>query len=239
NVSCGIATSHEAEFAYRRLQIALAREDKDASTAAVNRLRSIEGAERFIDSAERLLYQRATDRYNKAALDPGVNNERLIEAARAVMMHGERVVRQVGSSPGALANAAVLTVHRTVARAAMDVFKLAADNEARDLAMRLDRLVLAAAPNAADALQRLAELAEAGGELETALDCYKRLGAGLPEGSPEWFQARFETARLLAQRDPAKAAQMLQQHKVLYPDYGPAPYGEKFRALHGQVGGGG
>ena len=229
------AGEHEPELVYRRLQMNLARDDEPAAAENARRLRVLEGGKRFADSAERLMYQRAVAQWLKVSAEMGVTVERRLESARKVIEHGERVIEQVGSSPTALANAAVLTVHRTVAKAAVDVWREANENEALQLAMRLDRLVLAANPATADSLERLAQLAEASGDRDTALDCWKRLGAGLEPGTAQWLQARYETARLLVMRDPGKAALLLAQHQVLYPTWGEEPWGSKLKALYEQV----
>jgi hypothetical protein len=238
-------TPHAPEMLYRRFQIALAKDDIPASEMIASQLRATAGGARFAESAERLLYQSLLARYKKASAAPptpttpnptGLEPPSSAQLARAVIAAGQRVIGQFGSTVAALSNPAVLTVHRTVAEVAADLWRTQNDQEARDLAIKLDRLVLLAAPGAADCLERLAELSEAAGDPATALDAWRRLASGLEQGTLPWHRARFESLRLLAIRTPDEAAKALAQQAVLYgPGYGPEPWGSKMKALHEQL----
>jgi len=228
----------EPELMYRRLQMAAAKNDDAGATAIAQALSKADGsagAARFADLASRLMFNRYAGEWSRLTGGAAADQEKALEAARRVIAYGNKVINQVGSTPIALSNTAVLTVHRTVARAAFDVWKSASDTGARDLVARIDRQVLAASPGVMDSLERLATVSESAGDFDTALDCYKRLSAGLDESKPEWFGARFETARILAMRDQTKAAQLLAQHKLLHPEWGPSPWGDKLKALFDQV----
>ncbi len=230
-----IVGEHEQEFMYRRLQMTLARDDEPGAAQIAEKLRQSESGKRFADSAERLLYQRSLAALAKLLGEKEVKDEAFVAASRKVVLHGRRVIDQLGGTASVLSSPAVITLHRTVAKSAMDIWRVTGEVEMKDLAVKLDRTVLTVAPGATDSLQRLAEIYEKGGEIDAAMDCWKRLGAGIDVDKPEWFQARYETARLLAIRDASKAAVLLAQHAVLYPDYGPEPWGSKLKALHDQV----
>jgi hypothetical protein len=54
-----------------------------------------------------------------------------------------------------------------------------------------------------------------------------------------WYEARYESIRLLAEKDPAAAREVMEQHKALEPAMGPGTWGEKFRELDAKLAGGG
>ncbi|MFN5661879.1 MAG: hypothetical protein ACK48N_07300, partial [Planctomyces sp.] len=91
-------------------------------------------------------------------------------------------------------------------------------------------------PAERDALLRTAELAEGAGNAKLSLDCWRKLLVGLPQGSPEWFRARFESIRILAITDAEAARVAIAQHRVLYPDLGPEPWGSRIRDLATMLG---
>ncbi len=65
-----------------------------------------------------------------------------------------------------------------------------------------------------------------------ALDCWRTLSDGLSPSSPEWYEARFELLTVLTRVDAARALRVVRQHAALEPEYGPAPWGPRLRALH-------
>ena len=82
----------------------------------------------------------------------------------------------------------------------------------------------------------MAELTESLGRFEVSLEAWRLLLAGLPPGTDAWFSARVHHVRILAATDPSRARTVLEQHVVLYPDYGPAPWGAHLRAIHESLG---
>lgn len=233
---------HEAELTFRELQIALIRSRDDEAAALASRLESMPGARReYLPAADRLLYRRAADRF-RAARTP----EARLDAARAVVRFGTRVIDQLpGAGPdGTPADAASLALYATVAGAAFETWSASrrteqdgGDTAARDLAMQLDRAVLRAAPRTEDSLRRLAATSEAAGEHRAALDCWGVLLAAAPSGSDSWFEARYHALRVLVKIDIGRARDLIVQHKVLYPSYGPEPWGARIRELEASMSG--
>ncbi len=86
-----------------------------------------------------------------------------------------------------------------------------------------------------EVLRRLAALAVDAGRIELAIEAWRTLGAGLPRTEPSWFEARWELVRLVASVDADRARSLLDQHAILYPDYGPAPWGRRLHDLHLQL----
>ena len=72
---------------------------------------------------------------------------------------------------------------------------------------------------------------ESAGDADAALDCYRSLLAGYDPGSAQWFNAKVHLLRLLIETDPARAREVFDQHKLLYPDLAPEPFRSQMRAI--------
>lgn len=217
--------AQQPELLYRRIQIAVARDRGADAAGLIERLRALPDGQVYADAADVLLYRRAIDRWNRAPADARA------EAARAVIEHGLRIIDRAGSDAAALADSVTLGIHLNVAQAATQLADDAGDSESRALAIRLDEAVLAVYPFSEDALRRLAANTEAAGDTQRALECWRSILAGSNPGTDPWFEARYESLRLLAAVDPQRASEALAQHLVLYPEYGPPPWGDQIKAL--------
>jgi hypothetical protein len=222
---------HEAELLYRELQIALARGRDDLAARAAQRLAELPSAQReYAPAAERLLYRRAVTLFRQAPSE----HERL-DAARRTVQFGVRVIDRMG---GTDTGGQLVGVQSVVAEAAFALWKASGGTESgggdeamRDLSLRLDRLVLKVAPGTADSLRRSAVTSEAAADPRGALESWSVLLAAAASGSTEWFEARYHALRLIARLEPARARELLTQHKALFPTYGPAPWGDRIREL--------
>ncbi len=228
----------QGELTFRRVQVRLAKGDQAGAIELTAQLRGIDPS--LADSADRLFYQRALVAYRRL---PPIDSDTpapeqvlaRLDAARAVVVAGERLIAHAPPTVEALRDPALQTVYRQVAEAAAAVFRLGGDIASRDLAVRLDRLVLQAAPNNRSSLTRLAQLAEAAGEQAVALEAWTGLSASLPEGSAEWFEARFNAIRLLALGDAPGATVAINQLQVLYPTLGPEPWRTKLTEMRAKL----
>lgn len=191
---------------------------------------------RFAASAQRALYLRAVTQRKSLIASTGATDEAREAAARDVLKYGVRVVEQFGSSVEALRDSAAAGVYAEVADAAGYLAEERGDSAARDLAIRLDRLALAATPGQVGPLRRLGVLSEQAGDLALAEECWRTLASGLTEGSPDWFGARFNLIRLIMRHDEAQARTLMQQLATLYPDLGPAPWNSRLRSLAESLG---
>jgi len=209
------------ELAYRRLQIALARDDDEAVTLATAELHRADGV--YVRSGDRLLYQHSVARWQQRSGDA--------DLALRVVGHGSRVLEQFRPLESHSGDPVVVGVVNTIAAAATVVWRGEDDAAMRDLAIEMDRQLIALGKQTAVSLQRLAVAAEAAGDRDTALTSWNTLMAGLQPGSDGWFEARVESIRVLAEVDPPRARAVLDQHRVLYPDLGPEPWGQELRDL--------
>jgi hypothetical protein len=216
----------EDELLYRRLQVALARGRAEDATKVLDKLHGIGG--RFADAADRLMYKRAL-----GALTGATN---ATAASKEVVRYGLRVIDQFSKDGSALADPAVYSLYNSVADAASKVWEAEQDATMREVAVRLDRLLTQHGNAPAQVLRRFARLAETEGDVQASLDAWRTLMAGLSPTAPEWFEARFQSVRLLAALDAPKAREAMAQYKILHPDFGPEPWGPKLRELDRQLG---
>ena len=73
------------------------------------------------------------------------------------------------------------------------------------------------------------------GDPQVALSRWKTISSGSKRGSLQWLQARFNTISMLSLGSPDEAIAVLDQHEILYPNYGAEPYGSKLKNLHLQL----
>lgn len=233
----GVAASHRidldayaSELMFRRVQIALAKDDAAGAAGLIAQLQA-EGGDggQFASAADQLMFKRAVDRRNRAEDKEG--------ALRDIVLYGSRVIERMVGASGAMSDGVLLSIHQSVAAAATELWELRSDAAMRDLAVKLDTRLLGAQPGNLAALQRQARNSESAGDTKTALDCWRTLLSGLRAGEPEWFEARYESIRLLYAVEPARAREAMAQHLVLYPTYGPDPWGVKLKTLDEQMGG--
>jgi len=112
-------------------------------------------------------------------------------------------------------------------------------DDVRKLTLMLYQSLLASQGDAARILQASARFFESANERTLAIESLSRLLKGLDEGTDEWFQTKGHLISLLATVDPARARQLIEQHAVLYPEFGPPPWGARLRTLHKQLTAGG
>jgi len=203
-----------AEMVYRSFQLAIAEGDSSGQERAHTELVEIGGE--YLAAADRFLLDRAIDEWERSSS---------VEDARTVVEIGSRLLGEGDISR------TMLGVADAVARAATAVWKKIKDRMMLDAAVDLDRLVLSAHTPTSTLLRRLGTNAEDAGDLALAQRVWNRLGASLPAGEPEWFEARYQAIRLLAETDRAGALAAVEQHRVLYPSMGPDPWGRRFMAM--------
>jgi hypothetical protein len=216
----------EDELLYRRLQVALARGRADDVTKIMDRLHGIGG--RFSDAADRLMYKRALAAAGSAPATSAASKE--------VIRYGARVIDQYTKDGTALADPAVYSLYNSVADAAAKVWDAEQDTSMRDLALKLDGQLEKNGNPPATVLRRHARLSESDGDVSAAQEDWRTLLAGLSPTDPAWFEARFQSLRLLAALDPPKAREAMKQYRVLHPDFGPEPWGPKLKELDTKLG---
>lgn len=216
-------TQLDGELTFRRVQMAVSRNDEPTIVKLVDSLRNLGGP--FSSAADRLLYRRAVRTF--AAKTPA--NE--IAASKQVVQFGLHVLE----SPDADKDPATPGIRESVAEAAALLWRQDSDASMRDLAIRIDTAQIASGNRTASSLRRLGVLYEAAGNDAKALDAWRDLLNGLAVGTNDWYEARYESLRLLLDVAPAEAEAAMKQHKVLHPGLGPQPWGDKLAQLEARM----
>ena len=224
------------ELAYRRAQVAIASGDADGADEAVAHLEALaegdERAERYAVALRRFVFRRAVSQH-QSVREANAASEAVARAARRVVRAGRALLRDDAD----LDEPATLSASLYLAEALDDLARYDGDEDARRAALNLRLEALERRPADADLLRDVAQTAELVGRDAVARDAWNRRLALLPVGSEEWFSARYRQLRHLAHHDPDQARRVLRrQHRVLYPDYGPDPWGPRLRALDGSLG---
>jgi hypothetical protein len=217
----------EPEIEYRRLRERLLSGDvKEAATIA-DRLWSEQLDTPWTRLASRAMFKDA-DRRRREIAEVG-GDER--QEVAYLVKYGTRLLAEYADDPDALEDRSVLGYHAAVAEAAMSVWERSRDREPGARALDLYRRLLDARPRNASFLRAAGVLAEPLDDPDLALRCWRTLVSGLPQDSDGWFEARFNFIRLLALEDPARAREVMDQHRALHAGYGPDPWGARLKAL--------
>ena len=112
------------------------------------------------------------------------------------------------------------------------------DFETGERAFALHDALVRSRPNDSRVLHGLVRVAEATGRLEAAVNAQRVLLNGASPGTDIFFERKSRFLELLFRHDPERARKVLDQHVVLYPDYGPGPWGEVLRRIHDSLQGG-
>lgn len=213
------------ETLFRRAQVALAfrapREAAAFRAELVSLAQQDADAARFVPFADRAMFDAAVLVWRDRG-SSGVRDDALASAARDVLARGAETLEHLGGPTSDDPRA--LPVQAAIAAAAAELWEATRDDDALELAYQRLRLVLRARPTDRDALRRLADVAEARGDADTALACWRTLSAGHETGATAWFEARVRLIELLERADPARAAETLRQHATLRPELGPEPW---------------
>jgi len=236
-----------SELNYRRAQIALARGDEAEAQRLLGRVEADD--ERFGPAARRLMYRDALVRWERARAaqrtvgdttednqpDPAADDAAL-DAARRLAAVGRRLLIEFDAMPLEQRPDGVISVQLNTAHALRHLWNVERDAAARDEALMLYQRVLDAVPRSREALRGFAELAEDANRHREALDAWRTLLAAADRGADEWFRIRYRHARTLARVDRERARSILAQHRTLYPNWGPEPWGDRLRELADELG---
>ncbi len=217
---------YEEELLFRRLQASARLGDEAEAERLADLLheRAMSGGGVFSRAGLGLMLQRAA-----AAWRAGPQDE---ARARAMVKQG---VRALAVDWSGLSDAARLTVRVYIGEAAAWLWDATKDESMRSLAIEAHRLALEKQPTDGALLRRMAALSAAAGDSEAALQSWRVLLAGSDIASASWFEATTHVIELTAELDPETARSMLDRHVLLYPNYGPAPWGDRLRAVDERV----
>lgn len=220
---------YEDELLFRRLQAMVGLGDVVEAERVSDELyeRAQAGGGPFARAGLGMMLQRAATEWRA----DGSSAER----ARAMVKQG---VRALAVDWAGLNDAARLTVRVYVGEAAAWLWEQEDDERALELAIEMHRAALERQPNDGALLKRMATLSEAAGDRAKALEAWVRLLAGADVASGAWFEAKTHVIELTAADRPDAARELLEEHRALYPNYGPSPWGDRLREVEAALGAG-
>ncbi|MCH2133570.1 MAG: hypothetical protein MK116_07455 [Phycisphaerales bacterium] len=223
----------EDEVDYRRILLALARDDTADAQAIIETL-----YQRRPDAIwTRLATRRALDRARQDC--DQAEGEAVRDALKRIMVNGNRLLAESATLQESLESRIGLSVASAVASAATDLWLQGGDASAGDRAWELYGALLEHSPRNRVFLAGRGRLAASRGDTEEALRCWRIVTVGSRSGSDDWFEARTALVEILEKADPERAREVMVQHRALYPEYGPAPWGDRLRQAAIRLGVGG
>jgi hypothetical protein len=216
----------EQELVYRQLQIMLAREDIETAERLALGLFDEDGAGLWSRLAARAIFRQAIDHWNAA--EAGEDSRGSI---RRVSEWGTRILEEQSTLAEVLDSPGMMAVASNVARAGLVRWEGSGDATLGRATLELYGLLLSLHPRNQQFLRGCALLSAAFDDEMESVRCWRVLLSGTTAGSASWFEARTHQVELLAVLDPERARLVLQQHHVLYPHWGPAPWGQRIRAV--------
>ena len=129
-------------------------------------------------------------------------------------------------------NREYINIATKTAQAAFNIYTNTKDTLIGEDALQISRILVSQKPLIVQILLLNATIEMELGDSEVALSRWKTIASGSTKGSLQWLQARYYTILMLAEQSPENALAILNQHYILYPDYGKEPYGPKLKILH-------
>lgn len=217
------------EIEYRRFQIDLLSGDSASAESRCASLWSSPDSETLAMAASQELFNHLVEVWRAFPDDPKVQT-----TLEQIRFHGQRVMTQFGDPPNlSVAGAAAILTQLAMASKALS-------DRTDDAAIRQEAAVAFAQlleyqPRNFEFLKGSAELAETSGAADVALEHWRAAMSGLDELSTQWFESKYHVIRLLGELDFEHALEVMKQHELLHPGYGPAPWGDRLAALANEL----
>ena len=218
------------ELGYRDFQIALLTGRVEEAAETCHRLWDEDPAGTYTVVATRELLTWF------AQEEPGVNAvASQLEIRQQILTLGERLLESSEEQPS-VSDATTELLMVTLAEAAHALAKARIDEETnREKATRWYGILLEQRPSNYMVLKANAELAEERGDDAQALAHWREALGKLGPTDSRWFESKFNLIRILMRTDVDHAREVLAQHELLHPGYGPSPWGERIAELAQQA----
>ena len=219
------------EIEFRRLQERMFSDDERSAEKIADDLHAAVPESAWSRQAQRVMFKSTYERW-RAAKDAPVDAALLDRVVR----FGSRIIDESGGDAHAAGSRDHMPYVLAVADAQMQQWRGNGSTERAAEAKRLYEALLAQQPRDAGLLRAVAELAQALDQLDRAADCWRMLAAGADPASELFYEAKFNLMQILSKTDPDRAREVMSQHRQMYPQYGPEPWGSKLRALDERLG---
>ena len=210
------------EYHYRSLQLSTKRNDDAARRRHADWIvRNAAGS--AFELPALIVVAKAVDEQSK---DSSSTTRERLEEGRQVY---QRLVAHLGDDPAVLQS-------KKNAQVALSrwAYYSAALGQHAEATQALEKL-LSVYPNDQAYLRRAGISAFESGNYTSALECWRKLAAGLPKGADNWHEAKYYQLACLSKLDRVKARQALDQYRLLFPELGPPAWRGKFAELQQRV----
>ncbi len=214
--------SVEPELLMRRLQIAMYEGRIERALALVDELRSLDP--RQGEQAEILVLNELIELWGQVPnpiLARNLVDLGVVVLARLTPPAPEPIGLQVSGLMEVVIHGAVFSEQRQSNPADLS------------LALRLAKQILLRGQPSESGLLRTASVAAQLGDTQTELEAWLRLLAAYPIDEDRWYEARYESLRVMQLIDPIRARDTFVQFRVLNPALGPSPWDERIGGLFG------
>ncbi|NOG56076.1 MAG: hypothetical protein HND57_17395 [Planctomycetes bacterium] len=214
-------TALDAEFQYRQIQIQILSGDWESGAEWAERLWTEDKDNRYARLAIRELFALAVQDWRAYPADP-----RLVGTLLRAYSYGQRLL-DAEPLPLDLSDQDVIALAAVVAEASLELTDRQQDETGEYLkqASTLYAQLLTQRPRNVNFLKGSARVAEHEGDNEKALQHWRTCLSGLDPSTTAWYEAKYHVIRLLADADPTYAREVMRQHQLLYPGFGPEPWG--------------
>ena len=220
----------EEELKLRHLQMSLFQDDTDRAETIGLELVDADPDGLWTRLASRSLFREALKRWKAGE---GVAQRDRVAA------WGRRILDEHEDLAVALASPGMVTVASNVAAAGLETWNETNEDSLARATCDLYGRLLDLHPRNQQFLRGRGTLSREIGEQVESMRCWRVLLAGTTPGSDLWFESKTNHAELLAETEPDRSLQVLLQHRVLYPEWGPSPWGGRLASLHRSLAGGG
>ena len=205
------------EINFRKITLHLYQQEHDEAASILLDMIENSPKDRWTTIASTSLWNYLT------ALDTELNDELLYAVGKQILSNLTEY--QYG-------NREYLNIASSTAQAAFGIYTNTKDPLIGEDALQISRNLVSQKPLIVQILLLNANIEMELGDSEIALSRWKTIASGSMKGSLQWLQARYNTIMMVSENSPSNALAILNQHHVLYPDYGKEPYGSKLKKLH-------
>lgn len=215
----------ETELGYRRFQIDLRSGRSSEAAEWADAAWAVDPESPFASAATLEMYRYAFENWKGTPAGPAVP-----QMLDWTVRYGRRLIERAGDDP-VLDDPALLRLALDVAEASLERHRLTNDEADQTFARTWFARLLEVQPNHPPIMRANAEFAERDGRTEAAIELWRAMLGRFSDTSEAWFEAKYHVARLLALTDRERALEILKQHVLLHPGYGPPPWGARMADL--------
>lgn len=213
---------YRAEFLYRQLEIAIKSNRLDSVDTLLSQLNVIDEAK--AKNARLLLFQHALESWDQL---------QSTHHAQRVVSLGVRVLAEQSPKPPSPLRLQISGTAQRVAICAAYLHSNSNQPDMLDLASRLLSLVMDRGQPNEIGLRLATKVFQQTNESDSELKAWNLLLGAYPTTDPLWYEARYETLRLMKDRDFQAALKAYDQFRLLHPSLGPSPWNQQIAALFG------